>query len=108
MYVHYKNTFNKNVLRNSKIWDFPCGPVVETLSANAGDVDLIPGLGKILHASEQPSHTLQLPSSRARALQQEKPPQWEAHTPQLGSSFRSLQLEEVHGQQQRPSTTKNK
>ena len=43
--------------------------------------------------------------SRVHAPQQEAPPQWEAHTPQLGSSP-SLQLEEAHVQHQRPSTAK--
>ena len=33
-------------LKNSKIWDFPCGPVVKNLPANAGDVDMITGLGR--------------------------------------------------------------
>ena len=36
---------------------------------------------------------------RGHALQQEKPPQWEAHVPQL---------ETAHMQQQRPSTDKKK
>ena len=49
------------------MWDFPGGPVVKTLSSNAGDVGLIPGWGtKIPNAlgqlslcatsREQPSH----------------------------------------------------
>ena len=37
-------------------------------------------------------------------LQQEKPPQWEACTPQLESSPCSLQLEKAHVQQWRPNT----
>ena len=41
---------------------------------------------------------------RARALQQEKSPQWEAHTQQPQSSPRSLQLEKAYSQQWRPST----
>ena len=45
---------------------------------------------------------------RARALQQEKPLQWEAHTPQLESSLHSPQLEKPHMKQQGPSTAKNK
>ena len=45
---------------------------------------------------------------RARALQQEKPPQWEANTPQLESSPHFPQLEKKPVQQQRPSTAKNK
>ena len=35
-------------------WDFPGGPVVRNLPANAGDMGLIPGLGaKIPHAERQ-------------------------------------------------------
>ena len=37
---------------------------------------------------------------RTCALQQEKPSQWEAHTPQLESSPHLQQLEKVHSQQQ--------
>ena len=44
----------------------------------------------------------------AHALQPEKPPQWEAHTPQLESCPQLLQLEKAFTQQQRPSTAKNK
>ena len=46
--------------------------------------------------------------SRACALQQEKPPQWEAWVPPLESSPSSLQLEKARVQQWRPSTTKDK
>ena len=45
---------------------------------------------------------------RAHALQQKKPPQWEACTPQLESIPHLLQLEKALIQQQRPRTTKNK
>ena len=45
---------------------------------------------------------------RARAPQQEKSLQWGAHTLQLESSPRSLQLEKACMQQQRPSTAKTK
>ena len=45
---------------------------------------------------------------RDRVPPQEKPPQWEAHTPQLESSPHSPELEKAHMQQQRPSATKNK
>ena len=35
-------------------WDFPCGPVVKNLPANAGDVGLISSLGiKIPHPTGQ-------------------------------------------------------
>ena len=47
-------------------------------------------------------------SSRVHALQPEKPPQWEARAPQLGSSLGSPQLEKGHAQQWRLSAAKNK
>ena len=46
--------------------------------------------------------------SRACALQQEKPSQWEACAPQLESSPYLVQLEKAHMQEQRPSTAENK
>ena len=52
------------------------------------------------------AHMLQLlkPASRARALQQEKPPQWgEARAPQLESSPRSPQLEKSPGSSEDPA-----
>ena len=54
------------------------------------------------------AHVLQLlkPAPRARALQQEKPPQWEAHTPQQSSPC-SPQLEKACAQQRRPNAAKN-
>ena len=84
-----------------------------------------PGSGKIPHAMKQlrlcatttepalGAQEPQLPSpcaetAEARALQQAKPPQWEACKPQLESSPHSLQLEEACAQQQRSSTAKNK
>ena len=45
---------------------------------------------------------------RAYALQQEKPLQWEAGTPQLESSLSLLQLEKKLSRQQRPNTAKSK
>ena len=45
---------------------------------------------------------------RAYALQQEKPPQWEAHALQLESCPHSLQLEKACAKQQKPSTAKIK
>ena len=43
----------------------------------------------------------------ACALQQEKPPQWEAHIPKLENSPHPAQLEKAHKQQRRPSAAKN-
>ena len=42
------------------------------------------------------------------ALQQHKPPQWEAHTPQLESGPHSLKVEKAHMQQQSLSAVKKK
>ena len=45
---------------------------------------------------------------RARALQQEKPPQWEAHCTTTKSSPHLPQLEKARAQQRRPNAAKNK
>ena len=69
--------------------DFPGGPVVKNLPANAGDTGSISGLGRfhMLWASYAHEPQLVKPDhSRACAPQQEKPPQWEAHERQLESS----------------------
>ena len=48
------------------LWHFPGGPVVKNLPGDAGATGWIPGQGtKILHAAEQLSLSLQLPSSHA-------------------------------------------
>ena len=54
--------------------DFPGGPVVRSLPANAGDMGLIPGLGRsYMPRATKPMHdNYRVPG--ARALQQEKPP----------------------------------
>ena len=65
--------------------DFPGGPVVRNLPASAGDMALIPGLGR--------SHMLQ--GNKACA-------------PQLENSPRSWQPKKASAQQQRPNTAKIK
>ena len=75
--------------------DFPGGPLVKNPPASAGDTGLIPGLGGF-HGQLSP-FAEQLTPTRPRACaphirgcaytsqsqwQQEKPLQWEAHTPQ--------------------------
>ena len=64
----------------TKTWDFPDGPVVENLPANAGDMCLIPDPGRSHMPRGNEAHVPQLLSlsSGARALQQEKPPHGEA------------------------------
>ena len=57
--------------------DFPGGQVVKNLPATVGDTGLIPGLGKIPHATGQLSPQATAAEActfRAHALQQEKPP----------------------------------
>ena len=54
------------------------------------------------------SHDYWSPHPRAHALQQEKPPQWEAWTPQLESSPHLPQLEKACAQQPRPGAAKKK
>jgi len=94
------------------------GIMYKNPSANAGDMGLIPGSGRLHMLWRNWAHEPQLLSPcasttdpqvpRACAPQQEKPPQWETQAPQLESSPCSLQLEKVQVQQQRPSTSKNK
>ena len=66
---------------------FPGGLVVKNLPANAGDTDLIPDLGRSQMPTTEklsPCTTTTEPEHpRAQALQEEKPPQWEALTLQL-------------------------
>ena len=79
--------------------------MVKNLPAKAGDTGSSPGPGrsqKIPHAAEQLSlraTTTEARAPKACAPQQEKPPQWEACSPQL---------EKARTQQQRPNTAKNK
>ena len=64
----------------------------KNLPANAGDMGSSPGLGRSHMPRSKEAHVLQLLSlhatateartPRARAPQQEKPPQWEARAPQ--------------------------
>ena len=65
--------------------DFPDGAVVETPPASAGDTGSSPGPGRSHMAMEQLSlcaTTTEAHAPRARDLQEEKPPQWEARAPQ--------------------------
>ena len=63
---------------NLNFSDFPGSPVVKNPPANAGDTGFKPWSGKIPHAV---SHNYWACTPRAHALQQKKPPQWEARTP---------------------------
>ena len=96
-----------------KAWlgDFPGGLMVKNLPANARDRGSFPDPGRSYmplsnywaFALELGSHNYRAHMSqllkwscpRARAAQQEKLPQWEAHAPQLKSSPCLLQLEKT-------------
>ena len=82
--------------------DYPGGPVVKSLPANAGDSGSIPSLGgSHMPRSEQLTHAPQLLSLCLRACApQEKPLQLE-NSPLL------LQLEKAREQQRRPSAVRN-
>ena len=84
----------ENMVEFSFVKDFPGGPVVKNLPAKTGDRVLsLVWEDPTLCKATQPMHNYwthmpQLPKraySRACAPQQEKPPQWEAHTLQLES-----------------------
>ena len=81
-------------------WSGKIPHVMEQLSLWATTTE--PGLQSLGAPTAEPTYP------RARALKQEKPPQWEAHAPQLGSSPCSPQLENNFEQQWRPSRAKNK
>ena len=83
--------------------------MAENPPANAGDTSLIPG--PVGFHMRQGNHThvpqlLKPKHPRARALQQEKPPQSEAHALPRESSPHLLQLEKACAQQWRPSKAK--
>ena len=61
--------------------DYPGGPIVKNLPANARDIRLIPSPGRfhIPQSSQAQASQWVSPHSRAHALQQEEPVQWEAH-----------------------------
>ena len=81
-----------------RIWPqgFPGGSVVKNPPANAGGPGLTTGPGKSHIQRNNYTHVPQLPKPelpRACALQQDKPLQWQALTPQPERSACSPQLE---------------
>ena len=83
-------------------WDFPGGAMDISLPANTGDSGFNPWSGKILHAAEQLSQYTKIteptlwslwaenaeaPALRTHALQQEKPPQWQAYVLQRSTAL---------------------
>ena len=105
--VIYLQIFNQKPTnkQKEKTLDFPGGGVVKNLPANAGDTGSSPGLGRshrlwsnwarepqllsLCSRARKPqllsprATTTEACAPRACAPQQEKPPQWEARTPQL-------------------------
>ena len=77
--------------------DFPGGTVDGRLPANARDMGLIRGLGGFHMLQSNWAHEPQplSPHPRARALQREMPPPWEARAPQRKRSPVLLQLESL-------------
>ena len=65
----------------------------------------IPGLERSYVTQGNEAHVWQY---WACDLQQEEPPQWDAHAPQLESNPCSPQLEKAHVWQQRPNSAKHK
>ena len=94
-------------IRMQWCWSFPGGSVVKKSACQCRRPGFNPWPGKIPRAMEQlsPCAPLSL-CPGARALRQEKPPQWEAHTPQLESSPRSPQLEESLCSKEAPAQPK--
>ena len=85
----------------SPVTDFPRGPVVKNPPTKGRTHEFDPWSRKIPCAERQLSlgaTTTEPMHSRAHAPQQEKPLQWEAHTPKL---------EKAHAQQQIQHSLKN-
>ena len=85
----------------STVTDFPRGPVVKNPPTKGRTHEFDPWSRKIPCAERQLSlgaTTTEPMHSRAHAPQQEKPLQWEAHTPKL---------EKAHAQQQIQHSLKN-
>ena len=99
-----------NLIYLKEIGSFSGGPVVKNSPCNARDTGPIPGWEEpTCRGAVEPVHrNYRACMPRAHALQQEKPPQWEALALQRHSGHRLPQLEKAHEQQQRLSTAKNK
>ena len=93
-------------------YNFPDGPVVKNLPANAGDASLIPGLGRLRVLRGNWAHAPQLlrPECLQPMLCNKKRHCSEKPALQLESSYPpppSQQLEKACIQKRRPSTAKN-
>ena len=97
---------------------FPGGTVVKNPPANAGDTGLSPGPGRSHMPRSNWACTPQLLSPcattteahvpGAHAPQQEKPPQWDTHTPQGSVAPAHHNKRKAHKRQQRPNAAKKK
>ena len=114
-------SYSKRSANSNYKESLPGGPLVKSLLSNARDTGLIPGRGRPhmlwgnrVHASQllrphSGGHEPQLPKPvcpGARALQQEKPPKWEASAMQLESSPCSPQLEMLTRSNEDPAQPK--
>ena len=88
-FLSWEASFSTELL----VQGYPEGSVVKNPPASAGGMRLSPGLGRSHVPQSNQARVPQLLSLRA-LQQQEKPPPWEAHTPQLESSPRLPRLEE--------------
>ena len=104
VYIHTGEYYS--AIKN-EILESPGGPVVENLSANAGDTGLILGLGRLQmpQAAEPVSHSYGSP--HARALQQESH-RAEKHHTATKSSPHLLQLERPVCSSEHPLQPKRK
>ena len=84
----------------------PCTTTIKACALEPGSCNHGALVGQLLKSACPKAYAPQQWS--ISCLPQEKPPQWEAHVPQLESRLNSLQLEKKPGQQQKPSTAKNK
>ena len=97
-------------VKKNNLFGFPGGPVVNSPPCNAGDISPISGLGRshmlwsnracvpqllILCSRACKLQLLKAMNSRACAVQEEKPLQWEAQAPELESGHLSLKLEKA-------------
>ena len=97
--------------RIRELLDFPGGTVDKNPSASAGNMGLIPGLGRFHTLWSNKAHAPQLrkPASLKTMLGNKKTHCNEKpRAPQLESSPCSQKREKAHTQQQRPSATKKK
>ena len=82
MIFQWVSSIDSNIKNDWKV-DFPGGPVMKNLPANAEDSGSIPGLGRFTcyEATKPVHHSTEAHLPGARAPQRERPLQGEAGTP---------------------------